>query len=286
MLIRSIESGTTLQEARGMKNLITVLASAAILAAGSASAKTMAQGLNITGGDNPFAKLELNRVDKGQSDDGLMRLRMTVEEVQNLKGYGFMLQYDEAKYEFVEAKQVVEGMMGDADGQSGLFVSSNKTPGEVVVGSMRVDGSSADGAGELVEFVFRTEESPLQTDFQILDGILVDVAGNVDQMHDIAIGRLDPIPENYGLAQNMPNPFNPSTTISYEVPESGATKLVVYNLLGQQVRTLIDNTIEAGYHSIVWDGADEFGRQVASGIYIYRMSSGEFAATRRMMFLK
>ncbi|MBE85315.1 MAG: hypothetical protein CME21_22385 [Gemmatimonadetes bacterium] len=286
MLIRSIESGTTLQEARGMKNLITVLASAAILAAGSASAKTMAQGLNITGGDNPFAKLELNRVDKGQSDDGLMRLRMTVEEVQNLKGYGFMLQYDEAKYEFVEAKQVVEGMMGDADGQSGLFVSSNKTPGEVVVGSMRVDGSSADGAGELVEFVFRTEEPPLQTDFQILDGILVDVAGNVDQMHDIAIGRLDPIPENYGLAQNMPNPFNPSTTISYEVPESGATKLVVYNLLGQQVRTLIDNTIEAGYHSIVWDGADEFGRQVASGIYIYRMSSGEFAATRRMMFLK
>ena len=269
-----------------MKNLITVLASAAILAAGSASAKTMAQGLNITGGDNPFAKLELNRVDKGQSDDGLMRLRMTVEEVQTLKGYGFMLQYDEAKYEFVEAKQVVEGMMGDADGQSGLFVSSNKTPGEVVVGSMRVDGSSADGAGELVEFVFRTEESPLQTDFQILDGILVDVAGNVDQMHDIAIGRLDPIPENYGLAQNMPNPFNPSTTISYEVPESGATKLVVYNLLGQQVRTLIDNTIEAGYHSIVWDGADEFGRQVASGIYIYRMSSGEFAATRRMMFLK
>ena len=152
-----------------MKNLITVLASAAILAAGSASAKTMAQGLNITGGDNPFAKLELNRVDKGQSDDGLMRLRMTVEEVQNLKGYGFMLQYDEAKNEFVEAKQVVEGMMGDADGQSGLFVSSNKTPGEVVVGSMRVDGSSADGAGELVEFVFRTEEPPLQTDFQILD---------------------------------------------------------------------------------------------------------------------
>ena len=72
-----------------------------------------------------------------------------------------------------------------------------------------------------------------------------------------SIGRLDPIPEDFGLAQNMPNPFNPSTTISYEVPESGAVKLVVYNLLGQQVRTLVNDTIEAGFHSVVWDGADD-----------------------------
>lgn len=269
-----------------MKKLITIAASIAILAGGSASAKTMAQGLEITGGQNPFAKLELKRIDKGQADDGLMRLRMTVEEAQNLKGYGFMLQFDQSKYEFVEAKQVQEGLMGTADGQSGLFVSSGKTPGEIVVGSMKVDGSSADGAGDLVEFVFRTEDAPLQSDFQILDGILVDVSGNVDQMHNIAIGRLDPIPEDFGLAQNMPNPFNPSTTISYEVPESGAVKLVVYNLLGQQVRTLVNDTIEAGFHSVVWDGADEFGRQVASGIYIYKMNSGSFNSTKRMMFLK
>ena len=269
-----------------MKRLLTIAMSAAILAAGSVSAKSMAQGLNVTGGENPFAKLMLKRIDKGQAEDGLMRLRMTVEEAQNLKGYGFMLQYDESKYEFVEARQVQEGMMGTADGQAGLFVSSNKTPGEIIVGSMKVDGSSADGAGELVEFVFRTEDAPLQTDFQILDGILVDLAGNVDQMHNIEIGRLDPIPEDFALAQNMPNPFNPATTISYEVPEAGAVKLIVYNLLGQQVRTLVNETIEAGFYTIAWDGADEFGRQVASGIYIYKMDSGSFSATKRMMFLK
>lgn len=269
-----------------MKKLLTIAMSVAILGAGYVSAKSMAQGLEITGGENPFAKLELKRVDKGQSDDGLMRLRMTVADVQNLKGYGFMLEYDHTKYEFVKVHQVKEGMMGSADGQSGLFVSSNKTPGEVVVGSMKVDGSSASGEGELVEFVFRTEDTPLQSDFQVLDGILVDLAGNVDQMHNIAIGRLDPTPEDFDLAQNMPNPFNPSTTISYEVPESGAVKLVVYNLLGQQVRTLVNDEIEAGYHSVAWDGADEFGRQVASGIYIYRMNAGDFTATKRMMFLK
>ena len=269
-----------------MKKLLTVVASAAILVAGPVSAKSLAQGLDITGGENPFAKLELKRFDKGRSEDGLLRLRMTVADAQNLKGYGFMLQYDAAKYEFVEVKQVVEGLMGSADGQAALFVSSNKTPGEVIVGSMKVDGNAASGAGDLVEFVFRTEDSPLQSDFQVLDGILVDLAGNVDQMHNIAVGRLDPIPEAFALSQNMPNPFNPSTTISYEVPESGSVKLIVYNLLGQQVRTLIDDSIESGFHTVVWDGADEFGRQVASGIYIYRMNSGEFNATKRMLFLK
>ena len=269
-----------------MKKFLTIATSLAVLSAGHVLAKSMASGLDIKGGQNPFAKLELKRVDRGQSEDGTMRLRMAVADAKDLRGYGFMLQYDETKYEFVEAKQVSDGMMGSADGQSGLFVSSSKNPGEVGVGSMKIDGSKADGAGELVEFVFRTDDTPLQTDFQILDGILVDVTGDVDQMHNIAIGRLDAIPEAYGLSQNMPNPFNPSTTISYEVPESGAVKLVVYNLLGQQVRTLVNDNIEAGYHTIVWDGADEFNRQVASGIYIYKMHAGAFNATKRMMFLK
>jgi hypothetical protein len=269
-----------------MRKLLTVLTGVTVLAVGSVSANSLSQGVKVTGGENPFAKLELKRVDKGQSDDGLMRLRMTVAEAQNLKGYGFMLQYDESKYEFVEVRQVEEGMMGTVDGESGLFVSSNKNPGEVIVGSMKVDGRSADGAGDLVEFVFRSDDTPLQSDFQILDGILVDLAGNVDQMHNIAIGRLDPIPEAFGLNQNLPNPFNPSTTITYELPESGNVKLVVYNLLGQQVRTLVADQIEAGFHTVVWDGADEFGRQVASGIYIYKMDAGSFMATKRMMFLK
>ena len=263
-----------------------VATSVAILAVGPASAGSLSQGLEITGGQNPFAKLELKRVDKGQSEDGLMRLRMTVTDARKLKGYGFMLRYDETKYEFVEAKQVVEGLMGSADGQAGLFVSSNKTPGEVIVGSMKIDGSAADGTGDLVEFVFRTEDTPLQSDFQVLDGLLVDLSGQVDQLHDIVIGRLDAIPEDYALAQNLPNPFNPSTTISYEVPKSGRVKLVIYNLLGQEVRTLVDENIESGFYTVVWDGADTFGRQVASGIYIYRMNSGEFSAIKRMMFLK
>ena len=61
----------------------------------------------------------------------------------------------------------------------------------------------------------------------------------------------------------MPNPFNPSTTIGYQLPESGQVHLSVYNLLGQEVRTLVDATLEAGYYTLDWDGRDDFGRQLA-----------------------
>ena len=80
--------------------------------------------------------------------------------------------------------------------------------------------------------------------------------------------------------------LNPSTTIEYRLPEAGDVQLVIYNLLGQEVRTLIQETMDAGFHSVVWDGTDEFGKQVASGIYIYRMSVGNFTRVQRMMLLK
>ena len=61
---------------------------------------------------------------------------------------------------------------------------------------------------------------------------------------------------------------------------------MIYNLLGQEVRTLVQETMDAGFHSVVWDGTDEFGKQVASGIYIYRMSVADFTRVQRMMLLK
>ena len=94
------------------------------------------------------------------------------------------------------------------------------------------------------------------------------------------------MPRDYALGQNVPNPFNPSTTIEYRLPEAGDVQLVIYNLLGQKVRTLVRESMDAGFHLVVWDGTDEFGKQVASGIYIYRMSVADFTQVQRMMLLK
>ncbi len=90
----------------------------------------------------------------------------------------------------------------------------------------------------------------------------------------------------FGLDQNTPNPFNPSTTIRYRLAEASGVRLVVYNLLGQRVRVLVDAAQGPGVHSIQWDGRDAAGRQVATGLYIYRLEAGGFSQVRKMLFAK
>jgi hypothetical protein len=90
----------------------------------------------------------------------------------------------------------------------------------------------------------------------------------------------------YSLSQNYPNPFNPTTTIKYKLPQMSDVKLVIYNILGQKVRTLIKRQVEAGAHSVVWDGHNDSGIQVATGVYIYRFEAGDFVRTKKMMLLK
>ncbi len=99
------------------------------------------------------------------------------------------------------------------------------------------------------------------------------------------------LPERFALHPNFPNPFNPETEIRYEIPAGPGTRrrtvLQIYNLLGQLVRTLVDRTEPAGFYAVKWDGRDEFGRQVPSGVYIYRLRSGnEFSATRKMTLVR
>ncbi len=96
------------------------------------------------------------------------------------------------------------------------------------------------------------------------------------------------LPKAFTLGQNAPNPFNPSTTIRYTVPEGNQeyVTLKVYDLRGQLVRTLVDRFVESGAYSVIWDGTDETGRDVSSGVYFYRMKAGDFVQTRKMVLLK
>ncbi len=93
-------------------------------------------------------------------------------------------------------------------------------------------------------------------------------------------------PEQFQLAQNYPNPFNPETTIQYRVAEASRVTLKIYDLLGREVRTLLDDVRPVGTHSLSWDGRDDRGRLLASGVYIYRLRAGEFSDVRKMTYLK
>jgi hypothetical protein len=87
-------------------------------------------------------------------------------------------------------------------------------------------------------------------------------------------------------ASNYPNPFNPETTISYSVPESGMTSVKVFNLKGQIVNTLVDTDMTSGKHSVVWNGTDLNGKAVSSGIYFVRVENSGKAVTQKMLLSK
>jgi len=94
------------------------------------------------------------------------------------------------------------------------------------------------------------------------------------------------LPGDYALYPNYPNPFNPSTTVRYDLPEQAQVEIAIYNIAGQRVRTLVSGTQSAGRQEVVWDGCDDSGSRVSSGVYLYRMSAGDFVRSRKMMLLK
>jgi hypothetical protein len=94
-----------------------------------------------------------------------------------------------------------------------------------------------------------------------------------------------PQPEIY--LTNYPNPFNPTTTISFSVPQTSSFVILsIYNIKGQKVKTLVNEVLPAGKHSVVWNGRDANGKRVGSGIYFYKLKAGNFTKSRKMLLMK
>ena len=86
--------------------------------------------------------------------------------------------------------------------------------------------------------------------------------------------------------QNSPNPFNPSTAIKFFIPDNSDVTIKIYDMLGREVTTLINQQSTAGYHIVYWNGRDSYGRDAASGVYLYRLTAGSFTETKKMNLLK
>jgi len=94
------------------------------------------------------------------------------------------------------------------------------------------------------------------------------------------------VPDEYALSQNAPNPFNPETAIEYTLPEEADVRLVIYNPMGQTVRTLVNTSRPAGHHQVIWDSRDDRGYLASGGVYFYRLTGGGFSETKRMILLR
>ncbi|KAA3636615.1 MAG: T9SS C-terminal target domain-containing protein [Calditrichaeota bacterium] len=178
-----------------------------------------------------------------------------------------------------------ESKLVDNVGDNPIFDKS-RTIGSLVEYDMALIGENAtiSGSGTLAEFRFRiTDDTP--SDFVFVEGIVFD--NNLSNLSaDLVVGNTGLLPESYKLSQNYPNPFNPSTEISYQLPQAGNVVLEVFNLLGQKVKTLVDEYQSANSYSITWDGTNQQGTRVTSGVYVYKLTVNQFKQSKKMVLLK
>ena len=104
---------------------------------------------------------------------------------------------------------------------------------------------------------------------------------------DYKNGNITALPKDYTLNQNFPNPFNATTQIQFDLPKSSHVKLEIFNVLGQKIKTLVDEELQAGYKQVTWDGKDQRGNLVSTGIYFYRIrAENQFTDMRKMLLIK
>jgi hypothetical protein len=188
--------------------------------------------------------------------------------------------------------------MPDSLGAMYVVVSGEVTP-TLLAGNMQMKYGWDGGLTKILIYSFDPGKA-------IRTGLLVSIPGALDIVHaetasyngravnllimggitDVDDDLSGTLPSDYALYPNYPNPFNPSTTVRYDLPEQAKVQITVYNMLGQVVRTLVDRQESPGQHETIWDGRDDSGRPVSSGLYLYRMTAGDFTESRKMLLLK
>ena len=147
---------------------------------------------------------------------------------------------------------------GEAAGDySGFPLSMNSAGDRIAIGAMYNDGTG-DGAGHV----------------------------RVYSLTELFIDSQQLLPDKFTLDQNYPNPFNPITTLRYELPENGLVNITIYDMVGRQVKTLVNQRQDAGYRSIIWDATNDNGKPVSAGIYLYQIQAGGNMQTKKMVLLK
>lgn len=225
---------------------------------------------------------ETSLASASKGDEVVARLR--VRNVADLRGYGIGLTYDSDAVEWVGVS-AGDNALTQEGGVAPLFWSVRQED-RVYLGNFQTVGTGASD-GIVAEVRLRLKQDNPK-------GPVVSVTDLLTQGsdHRTAAGmhledaRLLLTPSNFDLAHNYPNPFNPATTIRYAIPQAERVTLRVYNILGQQVVSLVDARQETGFYAAQWDGKDTHGRSVASGVYFYRIQAGKFARTEKMLLLK
>ena len=164
--------------------------------------------------------------------------------------------------------------------ENGLFLSRRNASGKHQIINFGLFREPAEGSDS--ELIFSVDDPAEEIDFSYR---FFDSSGDLISSGSVTLFDSS-LPTQFALHQNSPNPFNPVTTIAYDIPEPTYVEIAIYDLLGGKVRTLVSKEMSPGFHSAVWNGKDDRGRLVASGMFIVRLSSSSFMDVRKMLMLK
>ena len=218
------------------------------------------------------------------SQNSSVTVPVSINNALNINSLQLILHYDQSKIGFQAfaaglqfANQFVHGFESKP-GEAVFVLESPSTlngtinPGSIVL--KFVNGTVPDGS--VITTRYRINGNDLKTgpSFTFANGNITGVEKDTE------------IPAEYSLSQNYPNPFNPSTVISYSLPTNSFVTLKVFDLLGREVKTLVNNDVFAGKHTVRWNGEDNSGKTVSAGVYVYRVAANNFVSSKKMILLK
>ncbi len=253
----------------------------------------------VVGGDpakllarrEPPAKAGVMQLQTGRDDEEEVELLLRVDEASVL-AYGASLIYNRSAWRL---KSIADVREGSTPARRQTHVSGER-PDEILLVGGTVDGAEVEGV--LARLVFERLAPDAVGSFQIAEAALRLTDGTVVQPRRNIHAEIGRIPKGFALDHNYPNPFNQSTKIPYRLAASSTVQLEVFDVAGRKVRTILTERQEAGFREARWDGRDEDGVGVASGVYFYRLTASpsmedgassaqrEFVEVRKLMLLQ
>ena len=220
--------------------------------------------------------------DMGAEAGMLIDIPITITNAENVNGLKGRLTYDPA---VLALDTLIFGEF-----LNGYMIESNETQaGEILFAA---SGNQPDlEAGTIAHLTFEVlegfygESSVTLSDVRVNENEVLDLGAEMIINYVLGISKAG-VPEVFALHQNYPNPFNPVTRINYDLPKDDLVKITVYDMMGRQVKTLINQSQTAGYRSVRWDATNNLGEPVSAGLYMYVIQAGEFRETRKMILLK
>ena len=209
-----------------------------------------------------------------------MAIEVDLADFVEVKGYGFTVNYDAETLEFVKLTSE-SSLLGETELAQPRIISKTEGTVSVAAYAQTVDKGEMD-----MSLIFRSMAEIEDGRLYFSEGELRDGNFAVNQVARLGEVQIQTRPEAFALANNYPNPFNPETTIKYALPDPVDVRLEIYNMLGQQVRTLVAEPQNAGRYTVKWDATNESGHSLSTGIYFYRLVAGEFHKVEKMLLLK